>query len=110
MRKQLAKADGRFFNAANECVIRLVTPLEMRYEEAYVRAHPFNRLVDGMLQPEMVLETVEIIKRAVEQRVTVYVIVNNRVAGNAPLIAQQIAEKYLAKPETPAHKDQLSLW
>ncbi len=87
-----------------------MTPLEMRYEEAYVRAHPFNRLVDGMLQPEMILETVEIIRKAVEQRVTVYVIVNYRVASNAPLIAQLIAEKFLAKPEPPAHKDQLSLW
>ena len=27
LRKQLAKADGRFFNAGNECVIRLLTPL-----------------------------------------------------------------------------------
>ena len=60
LRKQLAKAGGRFFNTGNECVIRLLTPLEMRYEDSYMKAHPFDRLIDGMLQPEMVLETVEI--------------------------------------------------
>ena len=30
LRKQIAKANGRFFNAGNECVIRLLTPLNMR--------------------------------------------------------------------------------
>ena len=49
LRKQLAKADGRFFNAGNECVIRLLTPLDMRYEDSYVKAYPFDKLVEGMM-------------------------------------------------------------
>jgi uncharacterized protein YecE (DUF72 family) len=109
LRKQLAKADGRFFNAGNECVIRLLTPLAMRYEDSYVKAYPFDRLVEGMLQPEMVLETVAIIRGAIEKDVLVNLIINNRARGNAPRIAQIIAEKLIAKPP-PKTKGQMSLW
>ena len=109
VRKQLAKADGRFFNGGNECVIRLLTPLGMRYEDSYVRAYPFDKLVEGMLQPEMVLEAVEIIKGAIERGVLVNLIINNRAGGNAPLIAQEIAEKFLGKPESKT-PHQMNLW
>jgi uncharacterized protein YecE (DUF72 family) len=108
LRKQLAKAGGRFFNAGNECVIRLLTPLGMRYEDSYVRAYPFDKLVEGMLQPEMVLETVEIVKAAIEKGMLVNLMVNNRAGGNAPLIAQEIAEKLI--PEKPKIKEQMRLW
>jgi uncharacterized protein YecE (DUF72 family) len=109
LRKQLAKADGRFFNAGNELVIRLLTPLNMRYEDSYVRAYPFDRLVEGMLQPEMVLETVEIVKGAVEKGLLLNLIVNNRAGGNAPLIAREIGERLIPKP-APKTKRQMSLW
>jgi hypothetical protein len=109
LRKQLAKADGRFFSAGNECVIRLLTPLGMRYEDSYVRAYPFDKLVEGMLEPGMVLETVEILKTAVEKGIMVNLIINNRAGGNAPLIAQEIAEKLIPKA-TPITNAQLSLW
>jgi hypothetical protein len=75
----------------------------------HVRAYPFDRLVEGMLQPEMVLETVDIIRGAVERGVLVNLLVNNRAGGNAPLIARQIAEKLIPKP-TPKIKGQMSLW
>ena len=109
LRKQLAKVSGRFFNAGNECVIRLMTPLDMRYEDAYLKAFPFDRLIEGMMQPEMILETVEIMKRGIEKGVLVNLIVNNRTGGNAPLIAQEIAKRFLGKivPSTP---HQLNLW
>ena len=109
LRKQLAKASGRFFNAGNQCVIRLLTPIGMRYEDSYLKAHPFDRLIEGMLQPEMVLETVEIVKTAIEKRVLVNLIVNNRAGGNAPMIAQIIAEKLMPKPP-PKSVGQMSLW
>jgi len=35
LRKQLTKAGGRFFNAGKQCVIRLLTPLRMRYDDSY---------------------------------------------------------------------------
>ncbi len=50
-----------------------------------------------MLQPEMVLETIEIVRAAMEQRVLINVIVNNRAGGNAPLISRLIAEKFIGK-------------
>jgi hypothetical protein len=86
-----------------------MTPLGMRYEDAYLNAYPFDHLIEGMLQPEMILETVEIIQRAIEQGMTVNVIVNNRAAGNAPLIAEQIARKFLG-PIKPKSKGQMNLW
>jgi uncharacterized protein YecE (DUF72 family) len=109
LRKQLTKADATFFNAGNECLIRLLTPLNMRYEDSYVRAYPFDQLVDGLLQPEMVLETVNIIKGAIEKSVQVNLIINNRAGGNAPIIAQLIAEKLIPKAP-PKAIGQLSLW
>ena len=109
LRKQLTKANGKFFNAGNECVIRLMTPLGMRYETAYAKAYPFDKIVEGMLQPEMILETVEIVKGAVEKGVLVNLIVNNRAGGNAPLIAREIAERLIPKPESKI-KGQMSLW
>jgi len=109
LRKQLAKASGRFFNAQNECVIRLMTPLNMRYEDAYAKAYPLDRLVEGMLQPEMVRETVEIVKTAIEKGVLVNLIINNRAGGNAPLIAKEIAEKFVGIKE-PNVSQQRGLW
>jgi uncharacterized protein YecE (DUF72 family) len=109
LRKQLAKADRRFFNEGNECVIRLLTPLGMRYEDSYVRAYPFDKLVEGMLQPEMVLETVEIIKSAIGKGVLVNLIINNRAGGNAPMIAREIAKKFVPENRSTSRK-QGSLW
>jgi hypothetical protein len=107
LRKQLTKADGRFFN--KESVIRLLTPLGMRYDDSYEKAYPFDSLVEGMMQPEMVLDTVEIIKAAIEKGIMVNPIINNRAGGNAPLIAREIAERLISKP-TPKTKVQRSLW
>jgi hypothetical protein len=109
LRKQLAKADGRFLNAGNECVIRLMTPLNMRYEDAYAKAHPFDKMVEGMMAPEMILETVEIIRGAIEKDVLVNLIINNRAGGNAPMIAQIIAEKIFPKPKQKTEA-QMRLW
>ncbi len=109
LRKQLAKADGRFFNSGNECVIRLLTPLGMRYEDSYGRAYPFDQLVEGMLATEMILETGDIIKDAIGKGMLVNLIINNRAGGNAPLIAQAIAEKFLPKRQSAPEKQKM-LW
>jgi uncharacterized protein YecE (DUF72 family) len=111
MRKQLTKGGGRFFNAGKQSVIRLLTPLGMRYDESYIRAYPFDKLVQGMLQPEMILETVDLMEQSVNQGVLVNVIINNRAGGNAPLLAQLIAGKFLQRvAPTAKPKGQLSLW
>ena len=61
------------------------------------------------MQPEMVLETVEIVKTAIEKGVLVNLLINNRAGGNAPLIAREIAEKFMGKME-PEVSRQLGLW
>ncbi|MBN2468057.1 MAG: DUF72 domain-containing protein [Deltaproteobacteria bacterium] len=93
--RQLAKSEERFSNGGNECIIRLMTPLGVRYEDAYARAFPFNKLVDRMLQEEMVEDAARIMMQGVEQGTRMYVVVNNRSGGNAPMIAQRIAQRFL---------------
>lgn len=64
-----------------------------------VRAHPFNALIKGMQSPGMVQDTTQLIKRGIEDKVRINVIVNNRAGGNAPPIAQQVARAFLAAQE-----------
>lgn len=94
--RQFAKAGRRFFNAGQEVVVRLMTPLGTRYEEAYARAFPFTDLVEGMLQPRMIDETAELMAEGISQNQRMNIIVNNRAGGNAPRIAQLIAHRFLA--------------
>ena len=72
-----------------------MTPIGMRYELAYAKAHPFDKLVEGMLQPEMVQETADLMRKAIEESVETSVVINNRAGGNAPIIAQKVAEQFL---------------
>jgi hypothetical protein len=79
--------------------VRLMTPRNVRYEEAYIKAFPFDKLIDGMITPGMVEDTVAIMEAATEQGVHAHVIINNRAGGNAPLIAQKVAERFLTSQE-----------
>lgn len=96
--KQFSLSGKRFLNR-NNCIIRLMTPKGMRYEDAYARAYPFNALIKGMQSPGMVQDTTQLIKRGIEEKVRINVIVNNRAGGNAPLIAQQVAREFFAARE-----------
>jgi len=49
-------------------------------------------MVPGMLDPEMIEDTAKIVNEAMKDRVRVNLIINNRAGGNAPLIAQKIAD------------------
>lgn len=93
--KQFMKSDHRFLNADKQCIIRLMTPLRMRYEEAYIKAYPFNEMINGMMSPQMIEDTVEIILAAIGEGVRINVVINNRAGGNAPIIAQKISERFL---------------
>ena len=95
LRKQFIKAGSRFFNSGRQCILRLLTPRGMSYEDSYAKAHPFDRLVEGMLQPEMVKETAQLILTGARQGLRMNALVNNRARGNAPMIARQIAERLL---------------
>ena len=94
LERQFALSRQRFLNGGNQSIIRLMTPIGMRYEDAYVKAHPFNQLIDGMMNPRMIDETVEIMGAAIDQQVNMNVIINNRAGGNAPLIAQKVVERF----------------
>jgi hypothetical protein len=91
LRKQFAKVKKEFFNSGKQQVIRLLTPLRMSYEESYAKAFPFDKLVTGMMDPEMIEDTLKIVSEAIKDKVRVNLIINNRAGGNAPLIAQTIA-------------------
>ena len=91
LKNQLAAADGKNFNSGRNRIVRLMTPHGMRYEDAYARAFPFDKLVDGMVQPEMMQDTVDIMRKGIEENIETHIIVNNRAGGNAPLIAEKIA-------------------
>jgi len=43
-----------------------MTPLGIRYEDAYAQAFPFNKLVEGMMQQEMVEETAELMLKGLK--------------------------------------------
>jgi len=98
LRVQFAKSGKRCLNSGKQCVIRLMTPLGMKYEDAYAQAFPFNGLIEGMLQERMLEETVNLMRTGVDRDITMNVIINNRAGGNAPLIAQKVAERFLTPP------------
>ncbi len=93
LRKQFAKAGTEFFNAGKQVVIRLITPLRMSYEESYAKAFPFDKMVPGMLDSEMVEDTAKIVNEAQKDKVQVNLIINNRAGGNASLIAEKIVNR-----------------
>ncbi|MBA4392110.1 MAG: DUF72 domain-containing protein [Desulfobacca sp.] len=99
LEKQFDRGDRRFFNAGGQALIRLMTPLGMRYEDAYEKAFPFDKLVEGMMQPRMIEETVRLMRLGIEQQVQMNIIINNRSGGSAPLIARQLAEQFLNSKE-----------
>jgi len=50
-------------------------------------------MIPGMLGSEMIEDTAKILNEAVKDKVQVNLIINNRAGGNAPLIAQKIADR-----------------
>jgi hypothetical protein len=70
-------------------VLRLLTPLKMSYEAAKKRAEPYTKIVGEL--PDMRKETVVLIKNAIGHNRRAYVLVNNRLEGNAPLTVQKIS-------------------
>jgi len=93
LRSQFEKAQGAKFNSANCLLIRLLTPLGKNYAETYAAAFPFNAMVEGMLDPRTVQDTVTVIRAAIKNGRIVYLLINNRAGGNAPLIAVEIVER-----------------
>jgi uncharacterized protein YecE (DUF72 family) len=95
LKTQFSKAGGRFVTAGRQAVIRLMTPIGVRYEDAYARAFPFDRLIDEMIQPGMISQTARLMWEAVRDGVRLNLIINNRAAGNAPSLAQRIVKDFV---------------
>ena len=72
-------------------VFRLLTPLNMTYEAAKMRAEPYTKIVGEL--PEMRRETVNLVNQSIEETRQAYVVVNNRSEGNAPLTVQTLVER-----------------
>ena len=81
LRQQFAKVKMGFFNSGKQAVIRLITPLRMSNEESYAKAYPFDKLVRGMLDPEMIEDTVKIVNEAIKDKIQVNLIIKNRAGG-----------------------------
>ena len=71
-------------------VLRLLTPLKMSYEAAKKRAEPYRKIVGEL--PDMRTETVVLTKDAIGHNRRAYVLVNNRLEGNAPLTVQAFTD------------------
>ncbi|MBE0617417.1 MAG: DUF72 domain-containing protein, partial [Proteobacteria bacterium] len=99
LRRQFELGGRRFRDRGGECVVRLMTPRDVRYEDAYAAAHPFDRLVPGMLDPTMVRDTADLMREATGRGERIHVIVNNRAGGNSPLIARALARAFLEPRE-----------
>lgn len=74
-------------------VLRLLTPLRMKYEDAVAMAEPYNRIVRAL--PAMRKDTVALVGQAMRESRRVYVLVNNRAEGCAPLTVQAIVDQFL---------------
>lgn len=71
-------------------VSRLMLPPGERYDERRAAMAPFDRVVDP--QPDMRADVVALIRRAAEEGREVFVIVNNKAEGSAPLTVRALAE------------------
>ena len=91
LRKQFLKSGKQFYNRGRNCIIRLLTPLKMKYNDSYEKTFPFDKPVEGFMNPEMIPEAVDIIKEGSKNGVCMNVILNNRCCGNAPILAKELS-------------------
>lgn len=85
---QHAALGGTF--TAGFAVVRLLTPLGLSYADAVQRSAPYERLVEPL--PRMRAETLDLIRQAVAEQTVMYVLVNNRAEGSAPLTIQALVD------------------
>ncbi|MBF0495026.1 MAG: hypothetical protein HQK58_00395 [Deltaproteobacteria bacterium] len=74
----------------------------MKYEDAYLKTFPFDKMIDGLLSSRMLDDTAAIMRSAIDQGCHVNVAVNNRAGGNAPIIAQLLSKGFLDSLSDPA--------
>ncbi len=80
-------------------LLRLLTPLRVKYEDAVMMAEPYNRIVRAL--PAMRADTTALVKQAMREGRRTYVLVNNRAEGCAPLTVQAIVDQFLPPASPP---------
>ena len=103
LRKQWKLCGERFTASNGEAVVRLLTPLDMPYADAYALTHPFDKPVRDITESRqahnMVLDTTALALQAESAGNVLNVIANNRAWGNAPSLAREIALRILEEEE-----------
>lgn len=103
IRKQWRMCGKRFTASDRNVVARLLTPINQKYADAYVLAHPFDEPVPELSETDqarnMVLDVTALVYQAEAQGALINVIANNRAWGNAPALTQAIAERILVEEE-----------
>jgi len=93
IRKQLAAA-GHPPVTADFVVARILTPPGVSYEKAVQMFQPYDRLKQPLPQ---VREDIErLVRTALEHNLPIYVIVNNRAEGSAPLTIREVDQQIRA--------------
>jgi len=95
LRRQIAIAGGFHpAGADRDVLVRLLTPLNVRYADAYAMAYPFDRTVPELADTAgaraMVADTVRLALRAAAENIRITVLANNRVWGNAPDLVETL--------------------
>lgn len=80
---------GRRFSAPFT-LMRLLTPLGTAHADAVKRYAPYTKLVQP--QPRMRADVLALIRQALAEQASVFVLANNRAEGNAPSTIQAIAD------------------
>ena len=57
----------------------------MSYEESYTKVSPFDNMVPGMQDPEILEDTAKIVNPAMNNKIQVNLIINNRAVDGVPL-------------------------
>jgi uncharacterized protein YecE (DUF72 family) len=83
---------GRRFSAPFT-LTRLLTPLGTPHADAVARYAPYTKLVRP--QPRMRADVLALIRQALDEGTTAFVLANNRAEGNAPSTIQAIADGLL---------------
>jgi hypothetical protein len=78
---------------ANFFVARILTPLGLSYRGAVERFSPYNEIKEP--NPNMRKDVIRLLKRALQKGNEVFVVINNRVEGNAPLTIEAIGSALL---------------
>lgn len=84
-------------------VMRLLLRPGTRYEARRDAFRPFNRIVDQ--DDRMRRDVTRLIRDAVGREQPVYVLVNNKAEGSAPLTIRALAERLVAELEAPTPPD-----